>query len=79
VNQIAGIDALVGDAGLAQAVAKIPDEIKKELANLETDQQARFLSALQFRNGIFVEINPTITAALGTNTAVYIMGGLEQS
>jgi len=31
------------------------------------------------RNGIFVEINPTITAALGSNTAVYIMGGLEQS
>ena len=34
VNQIAGIDVIVGDAGLAQAVATIPDEIKKELATL---------------------------------------------
>jgi hypothetical protein len=46
---------------------------------LDPDKQARFLSALEFRNGIFVDLNPTITAALGCNTANYFMGSLEQA
>ncbi len=79
VAQIAGIDAISDDAGLVEELAKIPQKVKNELADLTPDMQARFLSVLKFRNGIFVEINKTITAALGANTAAYMMGGLEQS
>jgi hypothetical protein len=65
VAQIAGIDAISDDAGLVEELAKIPQKVKNELADLTPDMQARFLSVLKFRNGIFVEINKTITALLG--------------
>lgn len=46
---------------------------------LSGPQKTQFNRALLKRNGSIVDVTTTVTAALGSNTASYLLGGIEQA
>ena len=62
-----------------EADADLDTQTQERFNALTTEQKETLNRALCKRNGMVVDINDAITACLGANTAMYLLGGAEQA
>lgn len=62
-----------------QEFLELPDHLREEFNALEPEKQKQMNDALQNRNGLIVEYNELISALLGCNSNVGLLGSEEQS
>ena len=67
------------EPGFLDSLAELPASVRGEIDEMSDDHRFILFRALVKRNGSLVEINETISATLGCNTANYLLGGIEQA
>lgn len=77
--QIPAVQARNSTPSVSDHFLKLPSSLKKEFDALDDEKQHHLNSALINRNGLIVEFNELISACLGCNTNVSLLGSEEQS
>ena len=65
------------DEQISQNYLRIPEHLKLEYLKLNKEDQIKFNKTLENRNSVMVEFNKIVTALLGCNTNVAILGSEE--